>query len=204
MRDAIADCLLDAVTSEPGCLDHRYALADRLRDLGDPECVALEAFGPLPFSFWLNESRFCGSGRGIGIGSGIGRGSGSGSGRGRGSGRGIGIGIGSGIGSGIGRGSGSGHCGVNRMEVGKAYLVHCGDWHTICGRVLKQLGPFTYLLTSVSKICDTKNGDNWEELAAGNSRAREAADYRHYKTTAVVPLNVLAFEWEGALPQEGK
>jgi hypothetical protein len=92
MLDPIASHILQAVGTEPGCLDHRYALADRLRDLGERECVSLESFGPLPFSFWVNESRFWGSG--IGIGSGSGRGSGSGI--GRGSGRGIGIGSGSG------------------------------------------------------------------------------------------------------------
>ena len=88
------------------------------------------------------------------------------------------------------------------MEIGKAYLVHCGDWHTICGRVVRQVGPFTYLLTAVSKIHETNDGDNWEKLAAGDAAARKKATYRHYTTDAVVPLNVLAFEWLGKLPQE--
>ena len=168
MQDSTVSHLLDAVAGEPGCKLLRSAMADRLRELGEPESVAQETFGPLPFSYWLNESRFCGSGSGSGIGIGIGSGSG----------------------------------GVNRMEVGKAYLVHCGDWHTICGRVVRQTGPFTYLLEKVSKIAETKGGDNWEKLAAGDRKARKAADYKHYNTHAVVPLNVLAFEWMGKLPQE--
>ncbi len=188
MTDAIALHLFEAVIGEPGCIDHRLALADRFRDLNEPEYVALESFGPLPFSSWLNDSRFFGRGGGSGLGSGSGRGSGIG--RGRGS----GLGIGSGI--------GSGSHGVNRMETGKAYLVHCGDWHTICGRVVKQVGPFTYLLGCVSKIDDTTRGDNWEELAANVGDSRSAAKYKHYTTKAVVPLNVLAFEWVGKLPQE--
>lgn len=88
------------------------------------------------------------------------------------------------------------------MEVGKAYLVHCGDWHTICGRVVRQVGPFTYLMEGVSKIAETNNGDNWHDLAAGDAEARKAATYRHYKTIAIVPLSILAFEWIGKLPQE--
>ena len=88
------------------------------------------------------------------------------------------------------------------MENGKAYLVHCGDWHTVCGRVIKQIGPFTYLLSSVSKIAETNGGDCWEELAAGDAKARKRAAYKHYTTQAVVPLNVIAFEWLGKLPQE--
>lgn len=88
------------------------------------------------------------------------------------------------------------------MEEGKAYLVHCGDWHTICGRVIRQTGPFLYLLEKVSKIADTNNNDNWEQLTAGNQEARKKATYKHYTTNALVPLNILAFEWEGLLPQE--
>ncbi len=88
------------------------------------------------------------------------------------------------------------------MEPGKAYLVHCGDWHTIVGRCVKQVGPFTYLLRSVSKIADTKDGDNWEELAEGDTAARKKAAYKHYKVDTAVPLNVLAFEWLGKTPQE--
>lgn len=90
------------------------------------------------------------------------------------------------------------------MEIGKAYLIHCGDWHTICGRVVRQVGPFTYLLESVSKISNTNDGDCWERLAAGDETARKRATYIHYTTRAVVPLNVLAFEWVGKLPQEEK
>lgn len=88
------------------------------------------------------------------------------------------------------------------MEIGKAYLVHCGDWHTICGRVAKQVGPFTYLLRKVSKIAETNDGDNWEKLTSGDKQAREKATYKHYTVDTIVPLNVLSFEWIGLLPQE--
>lgn len=90
------------------------------------------------------------------------------------------------------------------MEVGKAYLIHCGDWHTFCGRVVKQVGPSTYKLTKVSKISETNNGDCWEELASGDKRLRSACTCRHYTTDAVLPLSIIAFEWIGKLPQEEK
>ena len=88
------------------------------------------------------------------------------------------------------------------MELGKAYLVHCGDWHTICGRVVAQVGPFTYRMECVSKIAETNNGDCWDRLADGDEELRAACAYKHHQTPAVVPLNVLAFEWSGLLPQE--
>ena len=88
------------------------------------------------------------------------------------------------------------------METGKAYLVHCGDWHTIVGRVVAQVGPFTYRMESVSKIAETNNGDCWEKLAEGDRALREACNYKHYKVVAIVPLNVLCFEWVGKTPQE--
>lgn len=88
------------------------------------------------------------------------------------------------------------------MTVGKAYLIHCGDWHTFVGRVVKQVGPFTYEMEKCSKIADTNNGDNWEELAAGNAKARKAATYKHYTTPTLVVLTIGAFEWVGKVPQE--
>lgn len=88
------------------------------------------------------------------------------------------------------------------METGKNYLVHCGDWHTLVGRVVKQVGPGTYLMEQVSKISETNNGDCWEKLCEGDERLRRACTYRHYTTQAVVPLVIVAFEWLGALPQE--
>lgn len=87
------------------------------------------------------------------------------------------------------------------MEIGKAYLVHCGDWHTFVGRVVSQQSAYVYTMYMVSKVVDTHGGDNWEELAMGDKKARKAAEYRHYGR-AVIPLTVVAFEWEGALPQE--
>lgn len=88
------------------------------------------------------------------------------------------------------------------MEIGKAYLVHCGDWHTFVGRVERQIGPQTYLMVSVSKITETNNGDCWHNLAAGDEQLREACSYAHYKTAMVIPLTIAAFEWVGKTPQE--
>ena len=88
------------------------------------------------------------------------------------------------------------------MRTGTAYLIHSGDWHTFVGRVVGQLGPGTYELEKVSKIADTNNGDCWELLAAGDAELRRVCTYRHYKTTAVIPLVIAAFEWVGDLPQE--
>lgn len=90
------------------------------------------------------------------------------------------------------------------MEPGKCYLIHCGDWHTFVGRVVRQVGPLTYLLESVSKIKETNNGDCWHALAAGDADLRKAASYEHYTTAAVVPLTIAAFEWVGAPPQEAR
>lgn len=88
------------------------------------------------------------------------------------------------------------------MEIGKAYLIHCGDWHTFVGRVVEQIGPMTYGMECVSKIAETNNGDCWESLAAGDERLRAACDYRHHTTPGVFPLGIAAFEWVGKLPQE--
>ena len=88
------------------------------------------------------------------------------------------------------------------MRIGGKYLVQCGDWHTFVGRVVAQLGPGTYEMEAVSKIAETNNGDCWEELAGGNEDLRRQATYKHYKTLAVIPLVIAAFEWTGKLPQE--
>jgi hypothetical protein len=88
------------------------------------------------------------------------------------------------------------------MENGKAYLFFCGDWHAFVGRVVSQVGPFTYQLTQVSKINDTHAGDNWETLAAGDAKARKACEYRHYTTPVFLPLTIAAVEWVGEVPQE--
>lgn len=88
------------------------------------------------------------------------------------------------------------------MEIGKAYLIHCGDWHTFVGRVAAQTGPHTYQLECCSKVSDTGAGDVWDELAAGDKRHRRSATYRHYKGLVTVVLCICAFEWEGKLPQE--
>jgi hypothetical protein len=163
--------------------------------------------------------RGVGSGRGIGLGVGSGRGSGRGSGNGVGCGIGFGLGVGSGRGSGSGSGVGSGggrgfsvgsgrgigsgiNQGVNHMEIGKAYMVHCGDWHTFVGRVVGQISPYVYLMESVSKVSDTNAGDVWHLLVSGDASARKKATYVHYATRATVPLTVAAFEWVGKLPQE--
>lgn len=88
------------------------------------------------------------------------------------------------------------------MRIGTAYLVHCGDWHSFVGRVTDQIGPFTYVLSSASKIDNTNEGDNWHILAAGNERARKAAKYLHHTTELIIPLTIAALEWVGETPQE--
>ena len=88
------------------------------------------------------------------------------------------------------------------MRIGRAYLVHCGDWHTFIGRVVDQLGPGIYELDLVSKVTNTNNGDCWHKLAAGDAKFRKAASYEHYTTKAAIPLVIAAFEWVGKLPQE--
>lgn len=88
------------------------------------------------------------------------------------------------------------------MEPGCCYLIHCGDWHTYVGRVVKQVGGQTYQMESVSKITETNNGDCWHDLAAGDESLRTVASYAHYKTRLIVPLSIAAFEWVGKLPQE--
>ena len=90
------------------------------------------------------------------------------------------------------------------MEIGKAYLIHCGDWHTFVGRVEAQIGPYTYRFGkgTSSKIHDTHNGDNWGDLAAGDTAARKVAEYRHDKTLRTVVLNLTCCEWVGKTPAE--
>lgn len=129
---------------------------------------------------------------------------------GRGSGSGSGIGFGSGFGIGSGSGSGFGFGSKNfdlifsrwEMEVGKSYMIFCGDWHVFVGRCVRQSGPVIFQFETVSKIQDTNNGDNWEKLAAGDKESRLAADYRHYTTPMFLPLSIGAAEWVGELPQE--
>ena len=87
------------------------------------------------------------------------------------------------------------------MQVGKNYLIHCGDWHTFVGRCNGQIGPLIFELTDVSKVSDTRGGDNWHLLAEGVEDARRNARYLHYKTPAYVPLSIIAFEWAGELPK---
>lgn len=86
------------------------------------------------------------------------------------------------------------------MEPGQAYLIHCGDWHTYCGRCVRQVGPLAYRFDLLSKIDNTNGGDNWHELAAGDTQARSRAAYLHYDVAAVIPLSIAAFEWRGELP----
>lgn len=88
------------------------------------------------------------------------------------------------------------------MEVGEAYLVHCGDWHTFVGRVVAVVAPGVYKMEKVSKIQNTNAGDNWHLLTAGDEAARKAATYAHYTTPGNLPLVIACFEWVGKLPQE--
>ena len=87
------------------------------------------------------------------------------------------------------------------MEIGKAYLIHCGDWHTFVGRVVRQCGPFTYVMDSCSKL-DTQQGDIWHDLAAGDERRRKACSYWHDKGERIVVLSITCVEWKGKTPQE--
>ncbi len=144
-----------------------------------------------------------GIGRGSGIGSDSGLGNGYGSGSDRGYGSGSDRGYGSDSDSDSGSGSGYGNPvtqGVLYMEIGKAYLVHCGDWHTFVGRVVKMLSPVVYLMKNVSKISNTNNGDNWHDLA--NNIDRDKATYLHYEGVVTIPLTIIAFEWVGKTPKE--
>ena len=84
--------------------------------------------------------------------------------------------------------------------IGKAYVIHCGDWHTYVGRIVKQVTPLLWELEASSKIDATNNGDNWEQLAAG--KQREDADYIHDETTRLVPISISALEWVGETPKE--
>lgn len=86
------------------------------------------------------------------------------------------------------------------MRIGKAYLVHCGDWHTFVGRVTEQIAPGIYEMWPVSKIAETNNGDCWEAMAGGDAKLRGAANYKHGKTPHVIPLTIAAMEWVGELP----
>lgn len=184
-------------------------LRDWLRDHDCPEMLVQEAEPPHRIGVY-DIDRFIGRGSGFGSGGGSGSrfGRGLGSGSGSGSGRGLGRGLGRGRGRGSGSGSGSVSVSVSgiieeiQMEPGGCYLIHCGDWHTYVGRCVRQVGPNTYRMEFLSKICETNNGDCWEKLAAGDEALRRAATYTHYTTPAVVPLSIIAFEWTGLLPQE--
>ena len=168
----------------------------------------------LIYADWLDErgDRACESWRmgseqiytGYHIGIGIGRGSGIGSGVGIGSGMGIGTGTGSGMG--IGSGGGRGFYATNKtghpMEPNKAYLFHCGDWHTYVGRMVRQVSPLLYEITESSKISDTNNDDCWHELCAGNEELRKAATYVHDQTPRFVPASISVSEWVGKTPKE--
>ena len=89
------------------------------------------------------------------------------------------------------------------MEVGKAYLIQTVDWFSWVGRVKRHVGSWEYEMESCSKISDTNNGDNWEQLAAGEKTARKAASYRHYTVPVLLGLGaVCKIEWLGKTPQE--
>lgn len=94
------------------------------------------------------------------------------------------------------------------MEIGQCYLLETVDWFAWVGRVHKQVGPWEYEFDSVSKICETNNGDNWEKLAAGDMESRRKATYRHYRPTSdgrrlILGMGVVCkIPWEGNTPQE--
>lgn len=88
------------------------------------------------------------------------------------------------------------------MRVGKAYLVHAGDWHTFVGRVKEQLGPLTYVMESASKVDIEHIGDRWSDLCLDGAEIRPQARYWHYAGELVLPLSIAAIEWHGRTPQE--
>lgn len=95
------------------------------------------------------------------------------------------------------------------MEIGKAYLMETVDWFAWVGRVKRQIGPYEYEFQACSKICETNNGDNWHQLAAGDNKARKAATYKHYpdgdEETQGIILGlgvVMKCGWVGKTPQE--
>lgn len=89
------------------------------------------------------------------------------------------------------------------MEIGKAYLIHGGDWHTFVGRLVGQSTPLIYDFEQVSKIWDTNQADVWGDLAADNSKAdRKICEYRHFSGTVHLPVSIAAIEWSGKTPQE--
>ena len=187
---------LKSISANPGNPIERAVFADYCDENG---LDRWEAFGfPFPlkatdvYSFGiLEEGSGSGTGRGIGGGKGIGLGLG-------------GVGRGSGSGSGIGLGGGSGNHNQGKlfMEPGKAYIVHCGDWHTIVGRCVRMVSPVVYVMDGCSKISDTGGGDNWHLLAANAKGTRDKATYLHIKGEVVVPLAIFAMPWEGATPAE--
>jgi len=112
---------------------------------------------------------------------------------------------------GFGSGSGSGSISEinilkgNEMQIGKAYLVHCGDWHTFVGRLVEASTPLLYRFESVSKISDTNNGDCWFDLASGeDKKMRAGATYVHCKQSVLLPVSIAAIEWAGKTPQEAE
>ena len=123
--------------------------------------------------------------------------------------RGIGSsGIGDGSGSGIGDGRGSDDKDIKpnpiqdreTMQIGKNYLIHCGDWHTFVGRFEGFVSPILGKFSNVSKIANTNNGDCWEDLCAGDIDARKKATYKRYPTPLCCPIAIGCFEWVGDLP----
>ncbi len=174
--------------------------------LEDNDLDKWEAYGS---TTTLKSKDFCSFGNNKGKGEGRGNTCGvcNGSKCGNGVGRGKSV-FGSGDGYGSSHGIGAwgfniGHPtqqGVLYMEIGKAYLVHCGDWHTFVGRIVKMISPVVYLMQNVSKISNTNNGDNWHNLA--NNIDRDKATYLHYEGIVTIPLTIVAFEWVGKTPKE--
>lgn len=87
------------------------------------------------------------------------------------------------------------------MKPGKNYLIHAGDWHTFVGRFVEQVSPLLYRFEQVSKISDTNNMDNWQDLCSDKGNARSEASYKHYDVAATLPISIIAFDWIGDLPK---
>lgn len=89
------------------------------------------------------------------------------------------------------------------MEPGKVYLVITVDWFAWVGRVVRQVGPYEYEMTSLSKISETNNGDCWQSLCEGNKEMRRHCTYQHYKVAGLLGIGAVAkIEWRGNTPQE--
>ena len=222
-EDATLSGMLSSVAADPWCDTVRLVLADLYAERDDPIRESQCRLGPPPvglvfFGYGSGDGAGSGSGYGsgdgdgdgdgygygYGYGDGYGYGYGSGYGSGYGYGDGYGYGYGSGYGSGDGAGYGSGDGsltlgGKTMPEAdGQNWLIVLPHGWVICGRVVKQIGPYSFAVEGAIVICRT-GGVPWDELADG--RRREAATYRVWGDVNIGPQFVLSRPWKGELPK---